>query len=96
MSGSWDAPCTIEPKPEPKMMTRDQVLGFLAHCPEVVVAYQNDHYQQGGYFGLGDDGEDIPNFRWAYQCLDGRRSEPQKFTTDAPKVYRKLKEAMNG
>jgi len=72
---AWDDDWEI--KPEPLFMTRDEVLGFLAHTPGIVVRYKGStKWAPSGMLGFHND---IRDYEYATVDLDGNYGEPQEF-----------------
>jgi hypothetical protein len=50
-SDCWDFDWTIKPEPKKRLMTRDEVLGFIANTPGLLVKREGNEYQPASYWG---------------------------------------------
>lgn len=67
----------IQEDPKKRPMTRDEVLGFLANNPYIVVRMDNDSWSLSGQFYFHP--ENIEVCEWATILRDGKIGEPHKF-----------------
>jgi len=69
----------IKPEPSKRLMTRNEVLGFVAHNPHIVVRNHGtkwDNAQKWEYNVSSD------NYEWASITERGEIGEPHKFEVD--------------
>ena len=77
MKRGWDMDWTIQP--EPRYMTRDEVLGFLANTPGIVVRYRHGNWVPKGYLPLSGPEVSKGDYEYATVDLDGNIGTPQEF-----------------
>ena len=78
----WDDCLKYRIKPEPKkrLMTRDEVLGFVAHNPHIVVRIHSLAWLPSLNWVYPDS--DINEYEWATITERGEIGEPHKFEVD--------------
>lgn len=69
----------IKPEPKRRLMTREEVLGFVAHNPHIVVRIDGDNWTTSGGW---DFRQDIEHFEYAVITARGEIGEPHKFEVE--------------
>lgn len=65
------------PEPQKRLMTREEMMGFVAnHTTKLVIQYGNSQWQWAEFMEFDDSPE---KYQWATIFPDGRRSKPQPF-----------------
>ena len=70
----------IKPEPAKRLMTRNEVLGFVAHNPHIVSRYCSSAWSpaQAWSYSLGD----MEHYEWATITERGEIGEPHKFEVE--------------
>lgn len=74
-----DTDYRIKPEPKRRPMTREEMLGFVAHHPHIVVR----EFAEGAWMSAQCLGFSHPaNYKWATITESGEIGEPQKFEVE--------------
>ena len=82
LSASFDASDEYRIKPEAKrrLMTREEVLGFVAHNPHIVIRYDGWAWRQSASYIFPSI--DLDKYEWATITERGEIGEPHKFEVE--------------
>ena len=70
----------IKPEPSKRLMTRNEVLGFVAHNPHIVVRYLGSTWGPSLSWSLSF--ENLDGYEWATITERGEIGEPHKFEVE--------------
>lgn len=85
----WSHDWRIREEPVVLPMTRDEVLGFIAHAPGIVVRFKKSRWESASTWCWKEDESDIPVSEWATITPDGKIGEPHAFDSNAWATYKR-------